>query len=111
MPLDTLSYQPSYAIAWQRKLPVTVDYSDDRTRYGRTKGAAYNEFDLIYRNRTESEYDSFVTFWAAHYPATAFTWTEAFTGDSKTCYFISDISAEVQSDCSVDFRVRIQTTT
>lgn len=111
MPLDTLPDNPSYVIAWQRQVNVVVDYSDDRTRFGRQKGGIYSEYDLIFRGRTENEYSTFISFWESHYPATAFTWTEAFTGDSKTCYFISAVSAEVQNDCAVDFRVRIQTTT
>lgn len=106
----TLTIQPSYVIAWQRKVQVVVDFSDDRTRFGRQKGSAYSEYDLIFRNRTLSEYQDFVTFWNQHYPAWPFSWTDDFQSASYTCYFISDISAEVQSDCSIDFRVRIQTT-
>ncbi len=111
LPADDLTIQPSYVVSWQRRRVVVVDYADDRTRYGRVKGTEpFVTFDLIFRNRTASEYSSFLSFFDSKYPATAFYWTEKTTNVQFSCYFVSDISVEVQSDCSVDWRVRMEGT-
>lgn len=111
MPADDLTIQPSYVVAWQRRQNAIVDYADDRTRYGRTKGPIYTTFDLTFRNRTASEYSTFLAFYDLKWPSTSFLWTEKTQNIQYTCYFISDISAEVEGDCAVTWRVRMEGTT
>ena len=111
MPLSALPYQPSYVIAGQQRQIVVVDYSDDRTRYGRKKGGVFYDYDLIFRNRDLTEFQAFQTFWGNHYPATQFTWSEPFQNVTHTGYFTSDISYEIEADCAITYRVKIQTTT
>lgn len=111
MPTPSLPYQPSYVISGQQLQNVVVDYSDDRTRYGRKRGGTYYEYDLIFRNRQLAEFQAFQTFWSNNYPATAFTWLEPFQNVTHTCYFISGITYEINFEGAIDYRVRIQTTT
>lgn len=76
MPLEVLPYKASAAIPIQYQQNVVVDYSDDRTRYGRKKGDPYYVLDLTFENREPAEYHAFEAFWNAHYPATSFEYTE-----------------------------------
>lgn len=108
MPLDVLPYQPSAVIPVQYNQVVAVDYSDDRTRYGRKKGDPYYALDLSFNNRDLAEFQAFKTFFDAHYPATAFTFTEQFQNLELQCYFVSSLSYEIAFDCAVNYRVRIE---
>lgn len=76
MPLEVLPYKASAAIPVQYQQNAVVDFADDRTRYGRTKGSPYYVFDLTFANREPSEFHAFQAFWEAHYPDTAFEYTE-----------------------------------
>lgn len=76
MPLEVLPYKASAAIPVQYQQNAVVDFADDRTRYGRTKGSPYYVFDLTFENREPSEFHAFQAFWDNHYPDTAFEYTE-----------------------------------
>lgn len=76
MPLEVLPYKASAAIQVQYQQNAVVDFSDDRTRYGRKKGDPYYVFDLTFANREPSEFHAFQAFWDAHFPGTAFEYTE-----------------------------------
>lgn len=108
MPPQSLSQKPSAVIPVQYVQNVVVDLADDRTRYGRTKGTRYYEFDLSFNNRDLTEFGNFKTFWENHYPATAFTFVEAFQNITLTCYFTSNIVYEIQSSGAINYRVRIE---
>lgn len=110
MPNPVLPYQPSYVISGQQRQNVVVDFSDDRTRYGRKKGGRYFEYDLIFRNRQLAEFQAFQTFWQTNYPATLIDWTEPFQNVTHTGYFVSELSYEISFEGAIDYRVRIQTT-
>ena len=110
MPTLSLPYQPSYIITGQQLQNVIVDYSSNRTRYGRKRGGSYFQYDLIFRNRQLPEFQAFQAFWQQHYPATLFTWTEPYQGIVHACYFISEVSYEIQFAGSIDYKVKIETT-
>lgn len=109
--MPTLPYQPSYVIAGRQLQNAVVDYSDDRTRYGRTKAGRYFEYDLEFRNRQLDEFQAFQTFYTQNFPATAFDWFEPYQNVTHTGYFISALEYQINFDNSIDYKVRIQTTT
>ena len=108
--MPSLPYQPSYVIIARQIQNVLVDYSDDRTRFGRTKAGRYFEYDLEFKNRQLNEFQAFQVFYNKNYPATAFTWLEPYQNVTHDCYFISTLDYQINFDNSIDYRVRIQTT-
>lgn len=110
MPIETLPYQPHWPVIGRELQNVSVDYTDTRVRYGRTKGPRYFEYDLEFKNRELTEFAAFQTFYRNHFPATAFNWYEPFQDVTHRCYFISSLEYTINLDGAIDYRVKIQTT-
>jgi hypothetical protein len=98
---------PSYGYKLKRKRRYLLAVAEDGTRTGRVKGGFTWAFDLVWKNRTLTEYNTLLAFWEAQGYASAFTYVDAIRGSSHACYFDSEIEAEASSFDVIDFSCTI----
>lgn len=98
---------PNYGTKPKLNRKFLLAVAEDGTRTGRIKGGETWTFDLVFKNRTRTQYLTLRSFWNTMGYATEFAYYDKLLNIWFTLAFDSGIDAEYVSFDSVDFTVTV----
>ncbi len=98
---------PSYGTKPKVHQRVLLAVAEDGTRTGRIKSGIQYGFDLVYKNRSTSEYATLMSFWQTMGLHLPFNYYDKLQNVWFTLYFDSEIEGEYLSFALIDFSVAV----
>lgn len=108
--LKHFPYDPQRDVNWERRKTVLVSRAEDRSRTARVKDyndEAFEPFELNFRDRSLTEYNTAQAFWDEHYPGLRLIYEDKIRQIRKVVYMDSDVRVVGYGSNAISYSFRV----